>query len=337
MSAARISLGDSVQEILELGTDGFPLTANVAHRTQLPENRLAELQNDCQRILETCGQELTKAAWYNSAWLALTLKDAPARFVAAFDRWRELYRGAIRQRNEARVVLDNHRASKQDRENAEQQEREAKREMDLLLNRTETPTESDFYPYRYLASEGFLPGYNFPRLPLRAMLPAGDKVHIVDRPRFLGIAEFGPRNVLYHEGRKYRMVRCILPSGGVEGRLKKAKFCKLCGYFHSDDNVGTSVCQHCRTPMDGQSSEFQPRLFEMTSVWGRRADRITCDEEERVRRGFEMEVYYRFAAGSDGNLTIEKAVCCTETGAPADSVKASYTTCEGRAYTSPPL
>ena len=28
--------------------------------------------------------------------------------------------------------------------------------------------ESDFYPYRYLASEGFLPGYNFPALPVRA-------------------------------------------------------------------------------------------------------------------------------------------------------------------------
>ena len=26
--------------------------------------------------------------------------------------------------------------------------------------------EGDFYSYRYFASEGFLPGYNFPRLPL---------------------------------------------------------------------------------------------------------------------------------------------------------------------------
>jgi cellulose biosynthesis protein BcsQ len=27
------------------------------------------------------------------------------------------------------------------------------------------------------------------------------------------------------------MARCVLPTGGVEGRLKKAKFCKACGYF----------------------------------------------------------------------------------------------------------
>ena len=30
---------------------------------------------------------------------------------------------------------------------------------------------SDFNPYRYLASEGFLPGYSFPRLPLAAYIP----------------------------------------------------------------------------------------------------------------------------------------------------------------------
>ena len=32
-------------------------------------------------------------------------------------------------------------------------------------------TQSDFYSYRYMASEGFLPGYNFPRLPLSAYIP----------------------------------------------------------------------------------------------------------------------------------------------------------------------
>jgi len=35
---------------------------------------------------------------------------------------------------------------------------EAKREIELLENRSQNSTESDFYPYRYLAAEGFLPG-----------------------------------------------------------------------------------------------------------------------------------------------------------------------------------
>ena len=38
----------------------------------------------------------------------------------------------------------------------------------ILLTETQNILQSDFYSYRYFASEGFLPGYNFPRLPLSA-------------------------------------------------------------------------------------------------------------------------------------------------------------------------
>jgi hypothetical protein len=242
------------------------------------------------------------------------LKDAPGRFDTAFDRWRELYRSALLQREEARKVVDRPRASQDDRRRAEQQEQEAKREIALLLNQSDESTESDFYPYRYLAAEAFLPGYNFPRLPLRALLPVEDKLHIVDRPRFLGIGEFGPRNVLYHEGRKYRMSRCVLPTGGVEGRLKKAKFCMMCGYFHDEDHVAADICDHCKSSLTGDTSEFVPRLFEMTTVRGRRADRITCDEEERTREGYELAVHYHFSTVTDGTSVVDKAATRAEGG-----------------------
>jgi hypothetical protein len=70
------------------------------------------------------------------------------------------------------VIVDKPTATNDERKRAKAQVAEAEREVDLLLNRTQQPTESDFYPYRYLAAEGFLPGYNFPRLPLRALLEA---------------------------------------------------------------------------------------------------------------------------------------------------------------------
>ena len=40
-----------------------------------------------------------------------------------------------------------------------------------LLTEAEGIYEGDFYSYRYFAAEGFLPGYNFPRLPLSAYVP----------------------------------------------------------------------------------------------------------------------------------------------------------------------
>jgi len=69
----------------------------------------------------------------------------------------------------------------------------------LLLQIDTAREESDFYPYRYLASEGFLPGYNFPALPVRAWVPRGNG-EFIPRARFLALREFAPGNIVYHEG-----------------------------------------------------------------------------------------------------------------------------------------
>jgi hypothetical protein len=315
LAATGIALGNSMHEVLDLeNAPGYPLSPDVEHRTHIPEAKAVTLLEEGQRILDACGDELKRSAWYNPDWLVQVFKDAPSRFDAAFSRWRELYRSALMQKDEARKVVDRPRATQKERSQAEAAEREAKREIALLLNQSDESTESDFYPYRYLAAEAFLPGYNFPRLPLRALLPVEDKVHIVDRPRFLGIGEFGPRNVLYHEGRKYRMSRCVLPTGGVESRLRKAKFCMMCGYFHDEDHVSADTCDHCKSSLTGDSSEFVPRLFEMTTVRGARADRITCDEEERTREGYELAIHYRFSTTTDGMPVVSKASCGIASG-----------------------
>ena len=53
--------------------------------------------------------------------------------------------------------MDDPSALKTDREDAVRTEIEAKRERSLLLNETKRMEDSDFYPYRYLASEGLSP------------------------------------------------------------------------------------------------------------------------------------------------------------------------------------
>jgi hypothetical protein len=150
------------------------------------------------------------------------LKDAGERFNSAFERRRELYTNAVMQRNQARLTIDDPSAPKDKQKRAAAAEAEAKHEIALLLNQA-GQTESDFYPYRYLASEGFLPRYNFLRLPLRALLETEKATHIVDRPRFLGLSEVGPRNILYHEGRKYRLIRCILPDESYRRQIEKSQ------------------------------------------------------------------------------------------------------------------
>ena len=77
------------------------------------------------------------------------------------------------------------------------------------LERSPPDFQSDFYSYRYFASEGFLPGYNFPRLPISAFIPGVDgespSRDWLSRPRFVAIQEFGPQALIYHEGSVYRV------------------------------------------------------------------------------------------------------------------------------------
>ncbi len=307
LAATGIRLGRGMVDVLDLQKDGYPLNADIQSRWILPPAKLAEVTEECKRILDAGGEDLRRADWNTREWLDQTLRGAAEAFNHSFDRWRELYSAAERQRDEARRVVDNPTTNRRERADAERREEEAKRQIDLLLNRSGESTESDFYPYRYLASEGFLPGYNFPRLPIRAVVPVGERQHVIQRPRFLALAEFGPRNVIYHEGRKYRMARCFLPTGGVEARLVRAKLCNSCGYFHDGEQALVDRCDHCGVQLDGEHSQYIASLFEMTAVRGNRVERITCDEEERVREGFHITTHYRFAPGTDGKTLQQRA------------------------------
>jgi len=92
-----------------------------------------------------------------------------------------------------------------------------------LLTEAEGIYESDFYSYRYFAAEGFLPGYNFPRLPISAYVPGRSankgREEFLSRPRLLAISEFGPRALVYHQGSRYRVYKVNLDFGSdaIEG------------------------------------------------------------------------------------------------------------------------
>ena len=52
----------------------------------------------------------------------------------------------------------------------------------------------------------------------------------------------------------------------------------------------------------------------MPSVRGTRVERIACDEEERTREGYELELHYRFATKADGMAACETAASSTSGG-----------------------
>ncbi len=308
LAETRMSLGRSLRDILDLSGDQptLDLLPSVRSDVDAPHPR-ARATGRAETVLAGLQEELAHSNWWGPSWLDDVFHTVGRRFEDACDRWRTLYRSALSQIHlQTKVILDATR-SVQDKNEAKKLRREAEAQLDLLTALGSAILQSDFYSYRYFASEGFLPGYSFPRLPLSAFIPgrrlAKGADEFLSRPRFLAISEFGPRNIIYHEGSRYVINRVILPVTGeadpVTGRgviTTSAKVCGECGYLHPvQDGGGPDLCQACREQLGAPTRQ----LFRLQNVTTRRRDRINSDEEERQRQGYELQTVLRYAEAND--------------------------------------
>lgn len=304
LAATGVQLGSSMNEILDLEQEGYPLKPGLRHELQLSPAGLTHCGKRAVTILSDafCQGNLADKSWYSPHWVQSVFDRALSSFDSACDRWRDLYSEAIRQRDEARQTLDRvtiGQVSAQERQNAERLERDARRQLNLLVGETGGSSSSqdlDFYPYRYFASEGFLPGYNFPRLPIRAYIRYGEEGTFISRPRAIAIREFAPSNIVYYEGNKFQVARTAIVRG-TEVPYQRIAVCAECGYFHDGEAAARETCENCGTGLvadeKGNPAKLD-RVLQMQTVFTRRRDRITCDEEERLKYGYNVTTHYRF-------------------------------------------
>ena len=252
-------------DILDLG-DGVTrpeLTPQIRDELHDPHSR-ARARSRAEVVLDDLVPDLREAPWWKDTWLDDVLHALPRRFEQALERWRTLYAAALTQAREQNRIAMSATRSARDRHQARRLRAEAENQLDILRATSDHRGQSDFYTYRYFASEGFLPGYSFPRLPLSAFIPGRrgryDKPEYLQRPRFLAISEFGPQTYIYHEGARYRINRVIFSSEieadtsqGADGPslvTQRAKRCEHCGYMHRIDSPpGPDVCSYCSTEL----------------------------------------------------------------------------------------
>lgn len=287
----------SIGDVVDIGQrPGLPLRSDVQAALEQMKDRV-DVLGACESVVQLA-PEAMEAPWYTGDWVRNVVERAPAVFDQAFDRWREVYRQTLQMQEEAVAALQKH-SSQPERRAAEARQREASNTFKLLLNEG-TYDESDYYPLRYLASEGFLPGYNFPRLPVRALVGTGSAVHSITRPRFLGLNEFGPHRQLYHEGRKYVVWNAVLPADYEYERLAA---CEACGYGHDDTLFDNELCAHCGAEFDPASQQRMTKLLRQPTMRTRRSERITAEEEERLRVPFQISTHFQFSPPPEGRKT----------------------------------
>jgi superfamily II DNA/RNA helicase/very-short-patch-repair endonuclease len=303
------SLGDLLR-LKDATNSDLALPDSVRTQIEDPAAR-SQARVRAERVLADVREECVRAGWYGETWLDDVLNQAPRQFDEACERWRGLYRSALKQQEVQNTIIRDAARDARDKQQAERLRREAEQQL-RLLTETEDFAQSDFYSYRYFASEGFLPGYNFPRLPLSAFIPARrtrQKEEYLSRPRFLAISEFGPRSVVYHEGSRYLINRVILSVQDDELMTTRAKKCEACGYLHPiPHGPGPDLCERCGTKL---LREFE-NLLRLQNVATKRKDKINCDEEERLRLGYEIRTAVRFA--DRGGVPVRTTARLTEGG-----------------------
>ena len=297
-------LDSSISRVLDASIPRRPVSAELMQALGAPEVA-AEAQRRSERVLEQLKDHLTaeRAPWYPgaAAMAQVAIQAAQPAFDAAFKRWRDLFEAAERQKQMASATLGNYAITDhRERNEAKRRLRQAIDQIELLLHNGES-RNSDFYTYRYLATQGFLPGYNFPRLPLMAYVPGradgkGGSTFL-QRPRFLALSEFGPRSLVYHEGRAYRVVRVrIAPSGhetvadANQLPSRAVRICTVCGAAHFDQH--SNACHACgATLADAQTISS---LYRIENVDTEPAERITANDEERQRQAFELQTTFQW-------------------------------------------
>ena len=295
LAMAEAPLQASIPENLDMIDPNQPIAAGICDNLAKLAASGAARQR-MRRLIEAMlpAVELKDAPWLKDveAFVAETDAGAFAAFSASFDRWRTLHRSAREEQERAHAIQQRTGLKAGERTAAAARYRNASRELEIL-ERGQSSSGSDFYTYRYLATEGFLPGYNFPRLPLYAFIPAA-KSAVLQRPRFLAIAEFGPNSLIYHEGRAYRVTKAKLPA---EGRLESGQLatstlilCASCGAAHTDELK--ERCHACGSSLAGV--ERIDTVFRIDNVETMPSLRITANDEDRQRRGFEVQTVFQW-------------------------------------------
>ena len=304
LAASEAEFQPRIPENLDMSNTGRPLRSHISEVMDSAEASLRAVSR-IESVLAALEVDYAgdRPYWYTGreAFTRAVIEGAPIDFDRAFDRWRDLLAAAERAVELATKTLNDYTISPQERRASESRLAMGNWQRKTLLQSASTQN-NDFYLYRYLATEGFLPGYNFPRLPLMAYVQGssdGKNQRYIQRARFLAISEFGPQSLVYHESRAFRVDRALLKDAGdgPDGMLttQSRAICKTCGAGHPGEHP--QKCHVCGSALGG--AILVHNLYRIENVGTRPAERITSNDEDRKRQGFELQTTFSFeSAGS---------------------------------------
>lgn len=306
-------LSDGIKDLVDYSDiNNITLKEEVRVALQLTPERKEQVKEVFRQIMNDSflknRMDSERPIWFTGHWLDNILSCYEHDFDKALDRWRSLYKQAQTQIEEASIVINNRIYGENSKEkraaHIKQLRGENLRDMLLGVKQGKNNNENEFYPYRYLASEGFLPGYNFTKLPLRAQLQyKSTKLEYLSRPKRLALSEFGPQNIIYNDGGKFRISRMeILPEIIPHRFIYNPKT----GVVYKDEENATRHIDII-TGESFNGALIPGMCIEAQDMIAIETEKITCQEEERSRKYYQTKTYF----SSDDPRTISECELLT--------------------------
>jgi ATP-dependent helicase YprA (DUF1998 family) len=275
--------------LLDIDGELFPLSAD--WRSAYQAGIEGHFEEIVQAVEEAFADEIASCdgfEWFDRAFIEEQVRGFLDDLDDAMDRWRDEYdrldaerRAINRQLGEVEFdySLDRRRSVI---ENKLQAMREGKR---------------DWYLYRYLGGEGFLPGYAFP--PQAAVLAFDDQEDEMARDPDIALTEYAPGNFVYYRGERYEVTHARPRRRRVPGStsgpdteldVERVLVCPACQRAYvgeQETNRAGCACGQDLTLIHPQ------RGMQLTDMYAKQRAHITADEEERLRLGYEVTSHYR--------------------------------------------
>lgn len=277
-----LRLPGKAREVLDMEqAPQYPIRANLQEDFRHGvETRQSEI---LAAVREAFGTEMGVLPWLDDHFIGRSISGFVNELDEAFERWREEYKSLEGELDEI------NRKMRREGHDAALDRRRAVIERKLEDMRD---GEGDWYVYRYLGGEGFLPNYAFPRR--ATMVAFHETEHELARDPAIALTEFAPGNFIYFRGARYEITHARPRMRQQAPDVQPLVICPACDAVYISQDAKQPVCrcgQDLRTVAHPQQALILPDMFAMQRA------RITADEEERLRLGYDVTPHCEISAG----------------------------------------
>lgn len=233
-----------------------------------------------EAVKEAFSREMQEFTWFDEEFISSVIDNFVENLDSAFDYWRLEYGNLLREVNHINIMTLKRTPKKGERFRR-----------DAILEKLDAMRtgQKDFYTYTYLRSQGFMPGYGFPTS--YSTLSLSDTDDEITRDKVIALNEFAPGNTIYFSNQKYTIRRARFRKEEQMPVREPVLICPACAsIFLGERAINLAACPGCGKSFE--THHYNPNAMELPDMYGTRGERITSDEEERIRRGYNISHHY---------------------------------------------